>query len=207
MSYQSAARLCASSLIVVLLFTLGCDRSPPGPVIVAEIVSPVAAGSAQPRLAVSPGGEVILSWLEPAADDYALKFSSLRAGDWSEARTVARGDDWFVNWADTPSVVQISEDLWAAHWLRYQPDSFFAYDAILTLSTDGGASWQEPFLLHQDGTESEHGFVTLFPQAGDVGAVWLDGRNFIQDGVYLYEDADGNLLGTGVHYARFGPAG
>jgi hypothetical protein len=136
-----------------------------------------------------------------------LKFSSLRADAWSAARTVAEGDNWFVNWADIPSVVQISEDLWAAHWLRYQPDSYFAYDAMLALSTDGGASWQAPLLLHQDGTESEHGFVTLFPQQGGVGAVWLDGRNFIQDGEYLYEDAAGNLLGTGVHYARFSAAG
>lgn len=207
MSRQSATRLRVLSLALVMLLSLGCDRAPPGPLIVAAIVSPVAEGSAQPRLVVSPGGEVILSWLEPTGDDYALKFSSLSANGWSEARTVAQGDDWFVNWADTPSVVPLADDLWAAHWLRYQPDSFFAYDAMLALSTDGGASWQAPFLLHQDGTESEHGFVTLFPQQGDVGAVWLDGRNFIQDGEYLYEDADGNLLGTGVRYARFSAAG
>ncbi len=47
----------------------------------------------------------------------------------------------------------------------------------------------------------------MFPQQGSVGAVWLDGRNFIQDGEYVYEDAAGNLLGTGLHYARFSAAG
>ncbi len=207
MSCRSAAYLRVLSLAVLVLLALGCDRPPPGPVTVTEVVSPAAAGSGQPNLAVGPEGEVILSWLEPTLDGYALKFSSLRADAWSAARTVAEGDNWFVNWADIPSVVQISEDLWAAHWLRYQPDSYFAYDAMLALSTDGGASWQAPLLLHQDGTESEHGFVTLFPQQGGVGAVWLDGRNFIQDGEYLYEDAAGNLLGTGVHYARFSAAG
>ncbi len=207
MSRQTAARLRMSSLAVVLMFTLGCDRSPPGPVNVAEIANPSAEGSGQPHLAVGLDGEVILSWLEPTPDGYALKFSSLRAAGWSAARTVAEGDDWFINWADIPSVVPITKDLWAAHWLRYQPDSYFAYDTILALSSDGGASWQAPQMLHQDGTESEHGFVTLFPQAGEVGAVWLDGRNYIQDGVFLYEDKDGNLLGTGLHYARFSAAG
>jgi hypothetical protein len=207
MNRQSAARWGALALALAMLLALGCDRSPPGPVSVAEIASPAAAGSAQPHLAIGPDSEVILSWLEPTLDDYALKFSSLGADGWSAARTVAQGDDWFVNWADFPSVVPITKDLWAAHWLRHQPESFFAYDAMLALSSDGGASWQAPQMLHQDGTESEHGFVTLFPQRDDVGAVWLDGRNFIQDGVYLYEDAAGNLLGTGVHYARFDAAG
>ncbi len=207
MNRQSVARLQVLSLAVVLLLTLGCDRSPPGPVAVAEIASPAAEGSGQPNLAVGPDGEVILSWLEPTLDGYALKFSSLNAAGWSAARTVAEGDDWFINWADFPSVVPITEDLWAAHWLRYQPDSFFAYDAMLALSSDGGASWQAPQMLHQDGTESEHGFVTLYAERGDVGAVWLDGRNFIQDGEFVYEDAAGNLLGTGLHYARFSAAG
>ncbi len=207
MSHRSTVHWGVPALVFATFLTLGCDRSPPGPLTVAEIVSPVAAGSGQPRLVVSPAGDVILSWLEPVLDDYALKFSSLSDDGWSEVRTVAQGDDWFINWADTPSVVPVTEDFWAAHWLRYQPDSFFAYDAMLALSTDGGANWQAPFLLHQDGTESEHGFVTWFPDEDGVGAVWLDGRNFIQDGVFLYEDAAGDLLGTGLHYARFGASG
>ncbi len=207
MNRRSVARLRVLSLAVVLLLTLGCDRSPPGPLTVAEIATPAAEGSGQPNLAVGPDGEAVLSWLEPTLDGYALKFSSLHAAGWSAARTVAGGDDWFINWADFPSVVPISEDLWAAHWLQYQPDSYFAYDAMLALSSDGGASWQAPQMLHQDGTESEHGFVTLFPQRDSVGAVWLDGRNFIQDGEFVYQDAAGNMLGTGLHYARFGAAG
>ena len=59
-----------------------------------------------------------------------------------------------------------AEDALAAHWLVYQQQGF-GYDAVMSLSTDGGASWREPFLLHVDGTDTEHGFVTLFP--------WQDG--------------------------------
>ena len=147
MSHRAIVQWGVLPLVFATFLMFGCDRSPPGPLTVAEIVSPVAEGSGQPRLVVGPAGDVILSWLEPVLDDYALKFSSLSDDGWSEARTVAQGDDWFINWADTPSVVPVTESLWAAHWLRYQPDSFFAYDAMLALSTDGGASWQAPFLL------------------------------------------------------------
>ena len=68
MSRRSVARLRVLSLAVVLLLTLGCDRSPPGPLTVAEVASPAAEGSGQPKLAVGPDGEVVLSWLEPTAD-------------------------------------------------------------------------------------------------------------------------------------------
>ena len=88
----------------------------------------------------------------------------------------------------------------------YQAESYFAFNAIVALSVDGSA-WREPFLLHQDGTESEHGFVTLFSQEGSVGAVWLDGRNYIVDGEFLYQDHNGNVLGTALHYAQFSSSG
>ncbi len=207
MSHGVTQRLRRALLLFAVLGLLGCERSPPGPLVFAEIDSPAGAGSAQPRLAVGPDGRALLSWLEPADDDYTLKFAALGEQGWAEAQTVAAADDWFVNWADTPSVVPVSGDLWAAHWLRYQPESYFAYDVYVSLSADGGVSWREPELLHQDGTETEHGFVKLFPHHDGVGAVWLDGRNLIIDGEFLYEDADGNIVGTSLRYARFSATG
>jgi hypothetical protein len=35
---------------------------------------------------------------------------------------------------------------------------------------------------HDDGTATEHGFVSLFPWQGAIGAVWLDGRNMVGEG-------------------------
>ena len=148
------------------------------------------------------GGDVVMSWLEPGTEGHALKYAIMVTDGWSESQTVVTGDNLFVNWADTPSVVKISDNLWAAHWGVYQAESYFAFNAIVALSVDGSA-WREPFLLHQDGTESEHGFVTLFSQEGSVGAVWLDGRNYIVDGEFLYQDHNGNVLGTALHYAQF----
>ncbi len=194
------------TLISAVLLMAGCERAPPEPLTFYEVANPAGEGSAQQRLSVGGGGDVVMSWLEPGTEGHALKYAIMVTDGWSESQTVVTGDNLFVNWADTPSVVKISDNLWAAHWGVYQAESYFAFNAIVALSVDGSA-WREPFLLHQDGTESEHGFVTLFSQEGSVGAVWLDGRNYIVDGEFLYQDHNGNVLGTALHYAQFSSSG
>jgi hypothetical protein len=138
-----------------------------------------APGAAEPNLALAADGRVLVSWLEPTGErTHALRFA-IRApdGGWGEPRTVASGRDWFVNWADFPSVVALAGDTLAAHWLVRSGPGTYAYDVVMAISPDGGATWSEPFTPHTDGTQSEHGFVALFPApAGGVGAVWLDGR-------------------------------
>lgn len=140
---------------------------------------PTQAESRSPNLAVGPTGSVVLSWLEADGSGHALKYSTLDGTSWRDAVTIAKGDNWFVNWADFPSVVPISEDLWAAHWLVSQPAGGYAYDISVALSTDSGQSWSEPITPHRDGTDTEHGFVTFYPDDRGVGLVWLDGRNMV----------------------------
>ena len=171
-----------------------------------ELVVAAADGSAQPHLDLGDDGTVVLSWLEPAGDSHALRVSTSAGGAWSPPGTVATGADWFVNWADFPSVTPIGGGVLAAHWLVYQAQGF-GYDAVLSLSTDGGATWREPSPLHADGTDTEHGFATLFPWQDGLAAVWLDGRNMIQDGEFAFEDAAGEPLGMSLRYARFDRAG
>jgi len=134
-------------------------------------------GSGEPQLAPGPDGSVVMSWLEPQGEATALRYSLLRAGGWSAPKTVASGDNWFVNWADFPSVVAIDETLWAAHWLVKAAAGTYEYDVAVSISTDAGETWQEPVTPHTDGTLSEHGFVSLYPVGEGVGALWLDGRN------------------------------
>jgi hypothetical protein len=146
------------------------------PATVNSLASPAAAGSAESHLSVGPHGEVVMSWLEPEGGGHALRFSVLTDSAWTAAQTVATGDNWFVNWADFPSVVPITAGLWAAHWLVRQPAGGYAYDIAMSLSADGGRTWGAPFSPHRDGTPTEHGFATLFPWRDGVGVVWLDGR-------------------------------
>jgi hypothetical protein len=192
-----------------LTLSCGCVEAPLGPLAIVELATPAREFSGQAHLASAEDGSTVLSWLEPTADDgMALRFTTLAPGaeTWAAPRTLAEGADWFINWADFPSVVPITGDLWAAHWLVFQED-FHGYDIYLSLSTDAAASWQPPVKLNTDGLPAEHGFVTLFPLEGDVGAVWLDGRNMIVGGEVVYTGPGGELLGTSVRFARFSADG
>jgi hypothetical protein len=144
---------------------------------VAVLPAIAAAGSAEPHLATGADGTVVLSWIEPRGGAHALRFARLSGDAWGTPATVAEGDDWFVNWADFPSVVPIDGPLWAAHWLVKRPGGTYAYDVAVAISRDHGASWSAPLTPHSDGTATEHGFVSLFPAPGGVGALWLDGRD------------------------------
>lgn len=193
-------------MIALALFGValaGCTDPSADPQPPVEMSVATAEGSAQPHLDVGEDGTVLLSWLEPAQDGYALRLSTTTGTEWSQPATVASGADWFVNWADFPSVSPVGESALAAHWLVYQQQGF-GYDAVLSLSADGGASWREPFLLHVDGTDTEHGFATLFPWQDGLAAVWLDGRNMIQDGEFVFENASGEPVGMSLRYAQFG---
>src|SRR5690606_37123069 len=128
--------------------------------------------------------------------------SVLDGGMWSEPRAVAGGEDFFVSWADVPSVVPVTSEVWIAHWLQVAPDSFAAYDIAYATSADGGRTFTEHGLLNDDGALAEHGFVSLFPWDGAIGAVWLDGRRLAE----LFEsgefDPDGPPVGTSLRFAR-----
>jgi hypothetical protein len=142
-----------------------------------ELPVPAAAGSRYPHLAPLAGGAV-MSWLEPlAGGGFALRYSAWTAGAWMAPGTVASGSDWFINWADFPSVVPVSGRVWAAHWLQQKPGDVYSYDVSLVVSKDAGTTWSEPMSPHDDGTPTEHGFVSLMGDGSAVRAVWLDGRN------------------------------
>ena len=140
---------------------------------------PVVATAAQPDLVKTADGRLLLSWIE--ADDaggHALKFATFDDGAWNAPREIARGDDWFVNWADTPHVLSTQDGTLWAHWLRQSASAKYAYDVVLSRSGDGGAHWSPAVVVNSDGTPTEHGFVSLWPQSRDtLGIAWLDGRN------------------------------
>jgi len=143
---------------------------------VTPLEAPAAAGSGQPQLSVSGRG-VLLSWVEREGRTATLKLAERTASGWSEARTVASGSDWFVNWADVPSAMRLSNGTLAAHWLQKSGEGTYAYDVRLSYSTDDGRTWAPSFTPHHDGTQTEHGFASLFEMpGGGLGLVWLDGR-------------------------------
>ena len=143
---------------------------------ITAIPSPAAVGSAQPQLSVSSRG-VLLSWIERDGDLASLRFAERTSAGWTEPRTVANGRDWFVNWADVPSVVRLDDGSLYGHWLQKSAASTYAYDVRLSRSIDDGKTWSTSFTPHHDGTQTEHGFASLFQMPGaGLALVWLDGR-------------------------------
>lgn len=153
------------------------EKAPPSPRLEA-LDSPTGPGAAEPNLSVAPDGEVYLSWLEPADSAYALRVSSLRGTQWSAPRTIRTGKDFFVNWADFPSVLALGKGRLAAHWLQKTGTQTYAYAVRLAFSNDGGESWGAPIQPHTDSSNTEHGFVSLWAAGDVVEAVWLDGRKY-----------------------------
>ncbi len=170
-------------VVTALVVTLAaCDRSPPLPEAwlgsVTVVAAPAAPGSRYPHLATDTNGGAVLSWLRPTADGgFALQHARWQDDAWSAPRTIVTGTDWFINWADFPSVVPVTEHVWAAHWLQQKPGNVYSYDVRMAVSTDAGVTWSEPMSPHDDGTPTEHGFVSLYGFDGRTGAAWLDGRH------------------------------
>jgi hypothetical protein len=158
------------------------DRKP------VEIDSPAPPKSAQPFLSDAYDGGVILSWLERTASGHRFRFAIRRDNRWTEPLTIAEGDRFFANWADVPSVLRLPDGSIVAHWLQVSGPGKHSYDVILRHSPDDGRTWSAPPTPHRDGTETEHGFVSIVPWPGNVfgssfGVVWLDGRGFANQGV------------------------
>ncbi len=153
------------------------DAVPAEALVATPWTLPTPDGAAQPDLVVAPDGSLLLSWIEPEGDGHALRFARHDDGAWSASRTIARGDDWFVNWADTPHVAATADGALWAHWLRKSAAATYAYDVVLARSGDGGATWSKPLVVNDDGTPTEHGFASLWAAGPDsIGIAWLDGR-------------------------------
>lgn len=183
------------SLLLVAIFIFGCSRSTPSSsssqngtnagsssessLIIRASDSPTNGDSREPELNATQDGRIILSWVEKIGSKrYALRTSTRNENGWSEARTVAEGENWFVNWADFPSVIALQDGSLAAHWLVKSGSGTYAYEVNIARSEDGGKTWSKPIVPHRDKTQTEHGFVSLIPLPdGRLGAIWLDGRN------------------------------
>jgi len=220
--------LCGSRMfpfLILGILTFGCNRSvgnsssqetpsaapaqQPALTIQASN-SPAGVDSREPELSATADGQIILSWVEKIGSKrYALRFASRDKDSWSKARTISEGQNWFVNWADFPSVIALADGSLAAHWLVKSASGTYAYDVNIARSKDGGETWGKPVVPHTDKTQTEHGFVSLIPLPdGRAGAIWLDGRNLkdVKDEGdkhtplpvsmtlrYAAIDADGNL--------------
>ncbi len=143
---------------------------------------------------VSSGSAPVLQWLEQ--NPARLMVAGPKAGAWLAPRETARGEKWFLNWADVPASARDTAGRTLRTWLPISGGSAYDYsvrfqfeDSTRDLHTGGR--------LHEHDGPGEHGFVTLVPlPAGGFFALWLDGRAQAQSGQQLRGRAvrtDGSL--------------
>ena len=157
---------------------------------VEEIASPAGEGSGEPFLS-SAGDTVLMSWLQAAgAGRHELRFATYVRRARDAPRVIASSDAFFVNWADFPSVTPGPDGTLWAHWLERGGSGGYDYGIRIVRSVDGGATWSAPWTPHEDGTPTEHGFVSTVGTGDGLGFLWLDGRRFVEgpDGLSRTEE-------------------
>lgn len=162
-------------------------------------VGPFVPGAAGEPSVVAHADGFVVTWQARLDDGVtALRFAVLDAdGKTQRTGEIARGSGWFVNWADFPSLAIADNGDWVAHWLQRR-GAGYAYDIHVVRSRDGGANWGTPVLMHDDGTRSEHGFVSLAPTGGDgIVAAWLDGRETVSSRASGHDHGDDHAHGAG----------
>ena len=198
-------RFARTGVVILVCAAAVVSAQQPSPVpwfaAIDMLPSPAGANSAQPQLSSSSRG-LLLSWIERDGDNATLRFAERTSTGWSTPRTVASGSNWFVNWADVPSVIRLDNGRLVAHWLQKSAADTYAYDVRLSYSHDDGTSWSESFTPHDDGTNTEHGFASLFEMpGGGLGLVWLDGRAMTPESGHREHGEGGGAMS--VRFAAF----
>lgn len=199
MKYHLIPFLCA-----LLVGSFGTAAEPVGPI--RELPLVASSPSGQPQLTVDAQGRVILSWMEKVAEPstYAFKYSFREGNGWTAPVTIVQRDNFFVNWADVPSVYPMPGGGLVAHWLQKNGASTYAYDVRMSVSDKAGRNWSPDRTPYSDTSQTEHGFATFFNwPGGGTGVVWLDGREMKSEGGH-----DGHSAGAmTLRAARVNPDG
>ena len=125
---------------------------------------------------LSTDNDLYISWIEESMDTSYLYMSKLNLDIWGKRELITKGVDWFVNWADFPSIsINNKSDLMIAHYLKKSSEEIFSYDVNYLVSKN--KSWIDKFKMHNDSTFSEHGFVSITSYKNGFLSTWLDGRN------------------------------
>ncbi len=145
---------------------------------VTAVPMPDAGHAGEAYLTRTPDGSVLASWIERHGDEARMVVARRDGAGWSEPVGIARGSNWFVNWADVPSVAMHPGGTMMAHWLERLGEGRYAYGVRFSLSTDEGLTWSAPEWLHADLSATEHGFARMIPFKDGFLAVWLDGNGY-----------------------------
>lgn len=153
--------------------------------LIQTLENPSQNSSQLPRL-YSNGVALYFSWVSKRDSLDVLNYSVMSDKGWQESTEIITGHDWFTNWADFPAIAENNGNI-LTNFLQKSATGTYTYDIKLNLYSPSAESsenqWKKSFILHKDGTESEHGFVSMLPYEEDSFFVtWLDGRDTVGKG-------------------------
>ncbi len=168
-------------LVGIVAMGVSTDSFPVNSVLLQKVKVPCQPGSALPSLTLDQNGNPMISWVDSDKDGYAvLRFSKWQQNHWSPQKEIIRGNTWFVNWADFPTMAVLDDGTLAVHWLDKISSDTYAYGIKIALSRDDGETWTDPIIPHSDRSPSEHGFLSLKSAGDRFHLSWLDGRETLK---------------------------
>ena len=170
-----------SALIIASLLLSSCQKNQEKATensALQNVESPAGSDASLPYLIKGGDDLLYMSWVEKRDSGWIdLKYSVQKEDIWQTPEVIASGNDWFVNWADYPMMAVDKQGNMIAHFLAKSSSGTYSYDVNVVYKPVGG-EWSESIIPHDDGTPTEHGFVTMLPKNdGTFLLSWLDGRN------------------------------
>ena len=144
-------------------------------------VSAPDADSAEPNMAAAPGGGVYLVWVEHAggdADVFLQKFDTGKNPVGEKTRVNPQAGKATAWRGDPPSVVVGANKTVYIGWTaRVETDEGTANDLYLSVSRDGGKSFNAPVKVNDDTLPAVHGMHALMvDKNNNIYFSWLDER-------------------------------
>ncbi|MEL6593110.1 MAG: hypothetical protein AAFQ68_23630 [Bacteroidota bacterium] len=167
-----------------LLCLGGCAEREAWPQLsVEKIAIPADTACVFPSLALSRD-HLWMSWLDESDDSLSrLRLAAFDGTVWSEEMIAAEGADWFVNWADFPSVTATPAGNLYTHTLQKSDTAVYAYHIKVRHYNPLNDQWSDAYIPYADRSATEHGFPSFVPLSEErLAMIWLDGRNYVKGG-------------------------
>ena len=186
-------------LALILSILVSCAKTEEDTYYIQSITFPDSVHTSLPYLFTGSEGPII-SWVKMLDDSTAqLRYSHLESSKWQEPKAITQGADWFLNWADFPSITENKGHL-LTHFLQRSSGGKYSYDVKLNILGQNNPVWKTALPLHTDSTYTEHGFVSAVPYDADSFFVtWLDGRN---TGIPAGHEHNGHAGSMSIRAAR-----
>lgn len=140
---------------------------------IRRIDPPTMKGSGMPHLITDAKGSIFLSYIDDlGSEGHALRLTRWTGSSWTNPELIAQGKNWFVNWADFPSIASLPDGSMLAHWLtRYGLGNTYGYGIRLARRDPKAGSWREVHGMSLDEPKDYAGFLSFLP--GTPAAIYL----------------------------------